>query len=274
MNARLCHGQQYTRIHASYNPSALSIPQGVSSKPTVVQYLGESAPRGKSRKLQKSGNLPEKESRQSSRPPAGIGGALDKGPYPCDICGKRYAQRQGVRRHFREIHDHPNSCSYCAFKWNRPYIYRAHLKTKHHDVLSDAAQDEATPTSHRVVNTTSSPQRQPVLTLAPQHGKQGGTETRRCPLTLPPFAVVEIAPACSPTIQRVDHDSQPIGSAEPTIRRKRQCEDAPKSELLKPALPAGAARPRRVAKSRQYMFCQYISPELAHNGGPCDCFAF
>src|SRR6266566_9731826 len=82
-----------------------------------------------------------------------------------------------------------------------------------------------------VANTASSPQQQPVLTLAPAHGQRGGAETRWCPLTPPPSAAVEVAPARSPAIQCVDHGPQPLGSAEPTIRRKRKREDAPESEL-------------------------------------------
>lgn len=240
MNARLDYGHQYTRVHTTSDPSPPSISQGISSKPTATQYRGESPSRDRSQKLQKSGNVPEKASSQSSRPPAGIGGALSKGPYPCDICGKRYSQRQGVSRHYRAIHGHPNSCSYCDFKWSRPYLYKAHLKTKHRDhrrdAVSDATQDEAMWTSYRVTNTASSPQQQPVLTLTPEHGQRGGpggTETW-CPLTPPPSAAVERAPA----IQRVDHDLQPLGSAEPTIRRKRKREDAPESELRTELLSA------------------------------------
>ena len=228
-SAHLGHGHQYTRVHATSNPSARSILQGISSKPTAVQYQEESASRDTSKKLQKSGNVPEKASSQSSPTPAGIGGALSKKPYPCDICGKRYAQRQGVRRHYREIHGHPNSCSYCNFEWSRPYLYRDHLKTKHRDVVSDAAQDEDTSTSYRVAN-ASPPQQQPVLTLTPER-QRGGTETWRCPLT-PPFAAVEVAPTRSPAAQRVDHEPQPLRSAEPTMRkRKRELEDTRESKL-------------------------------------------
>jgi hypothetical protein len=211
MSARLGHGHQSTCVHTTSDPSAPSISQGTS------------------------GNVTDRASLQSSRPPAGIGGAISKGPYPCDICGKRYAQRQGVRRHYREIHDHPNSCSYCDFKWTRPYLYKAHLEAKHRDGVrvSDAAQEEPT-CNYRVANTTSLPQQQPVLTLTPElseHGQRGGTETWWCSPIPPPSAVVEVTPARLPAIQRVDHDPQPLGSAEPTIRRKRKREDTPESEL-------------------------------------------
>ena len=229
MNARLGHGHQHTRVHTTSNPSAPSVPQCKSSKPAVVQYPGETGSKNRSQKLQKSGNVPGKTSSQSSRPPSDIGGSLNKGPYPCNICGKRYAQRQGVTRHCREIHDHPKSCSYCDFKYCRPYLYQAHLKTRHLDVVSNAAQDKAT-WSYRVANTASSPQQMPVLTLTPEHG-QRGTETWWRPLTPPPSVVVPFAAFRSPAIQRVNHDQQSLGSAEPTIRRKRKREDAPESEL-------------------------------------------
>ena len=85
--------------------------------------------------------------------------------------------------------------------------------------------------NYGVASTASSPQHQPVLTLTPEHGQRGGIETWCCSLTPPPSAAVEVAPVHSPAIQRVDHDSQPLGSAEPTIRRKRKREDAPESEL-------------------------------------------
>ena len=241
MNSHLGHGHHYTRIHATSNPSAPSIPQEISSKPTAVQYLGESASRDRSPKLQKSANAPEKASSQSSRPSAGVGEALIKKPYPCDICGKRYAQQQGVRRHYRATHGHPNSCSYCNFKWSRPYLYLAHLKTKHRNVVSDAAQDEATSTSYRAANTVSSLHQQPVLTLTPEL-QRGGTETWWCPLTPPSVAVdSEVAPACSPATQCVDHDPQPLRSAEPTIRRKRkrEVEDAHESKLRTELLSTG-----------------------------------
>ena len=42
---------------------------------------------------------------------------------------------------------------------------------------------------------------------------------------------VDVAPARSPAIHRVDRNPQSLGSAEPTVRRKRKREDAPESEL-------------------------------------------
>ncbi len=193
MNARLVHGHQYTRFHTTSSPSAPSIPQGISSISPIVQYQGGRASRDRPQKSQKMGNLPEKPSSRSSRRPAGISGTLE-GQYPCDICGKRFAQRQGVSRHYRAAHGHPNMCSYCDFKWSRPYLYKAHLKTKHRDVVSDTAQEEATSTRHRAADTSISPQQQPVFILTPEHNQRGGTEAWWYPITQLASAVVEVTP--------------------------------------------------------------------------------
>jgi hypothetical protein len=224
INAHLGHEHRLTLIHTTSDPSAPSIPRGISSEPTtVLSYLGESASKDKSKKLQKPGNLPQKLSSQSSQPPAGIlGETLNQGPYPCDICGKRYAQPQGVRRHYKERHDHPNSCAYCNFKWSRPYLYRAHLKTKHSDV-SDAAQDEATWTSYRAANhaTSSRQQQQPALTLTPEEGQQGGTKTWSCLLTLLPSAAVEVTPALLPQYNVLITTCSHFGPRTPSLPQRR-----------------------------------------------------
>lgn len=57
--------------------------------------------------------------------------------YSCDICGEKYAQRQGVFRHHRKAHNNPHSCLYCEFKWSRPDQYRTHLEKWHPDVDRD-----------------------------------------------------------------------------------------------------------------------------------------
>ena len=217
------------------NQSPTPIPQDIPSKPTSGLYLGEIASRNGAKNLQKSGNILDKVSSQLSRPLAGTGGALSNGPYMCDICGKRYAQPQGVRRHYREKHGNLNPCKYydCDFKWSRPYVYEAHRKTKHRDAVSNAAQDDATRTSYRVENTAHSPQQHPVLTLTPEHDQRlgGGAETWSTPLTPPPPVAVDVAPARSPAIHRVDRNPQLLGSAEPTKRRKRKREHDPESQL-------------------------------------------
>lgn len=53
-------------------------------------------------------------------------------PFICFDCGKRFALKQSVGRHYRKRHD-PNKClfSSCDFKWGGPYDYRYHLKGEH-----------------------------------------------------------------------------------------------------------------------------------------------
>ena len=194
MNDLLDYDHRYTGIHATFNSSVPLIPQSISRSPTVVQYQEKSVSTDRPHQFQKTGIGLEKASSQSFRQTTGAGGAF-KGPYTCDICGKRFAQSQGVRRHYRAIHN-PSSCSYCDFKWSRPYQYRAHIKKKHRNVISDLAPDEAMWTRrHRVPNTT------------------------KCMREQPSSEVVEV----------VDRDLQPE-SANPAIRMERNREDPPESE--------------------------------------------
>lgn len=193
MNALFDYDHRYSGIYATFNSSAVSTPQGIPRSPTLVQYQDESVSRDRPQQFQKMSTGLEKASSQSFRQPTGAGGS-SKGPYTCDICGKRYAQPQGVRRHYRAKHN-PNSCSYCDFKWSRPYQYRTHIKKKHHDVISDSAPDKAVWTRHGVPNITKSMRKQP----------------------------------SSEVIEVVAHDSQPE-STNPAIRMERNLEDPPESE--------------------------------------------
>lgn len=81
----------------------------------------------------------------SSRPPARLVSGVRKcrkvfkGPYSCDICGKRYEQQQNVLRHRKKDHNDPHSCIVpgCEDKWNRPDEFRAHLINFHPDIDPD-----------------------------------------------------------------------------------------------------------------------------------------
>ena len=65
------------------------------------------------------------------------------GPYSCGVCGDRFAQKQGARRHHREKHQ-PKQCPHChAFKWGRPYLYKKHLKAKHPEIDPEADKLDA-----------------------------------------------------------------------------------------------------------------------------------
>ena len=66
------------------------------------------------------------------------------GPYSCGVCGDRFAQKQGARRHHREKHE-PKQCPHChAFKWGRPYLYKRHLKAEHPEIDPEAGKLDAT----------------------------------------------------------------------------------------------------------------------------------
>jgi hypothetical protein len=60
----------------------------------------------------------------------------------CEACGERYAQQQGLNRHYREKHN-PSSCIYCGASWSRPYQYRDHIEKQHPDVDPDLVLGKA-----------------------------------------------------------------------------------------------------------------------------------
>jgi hypothetical protein len=76
---------------------------------------------------------------RSPRQPLAAGRrAAPERPYSCNVCGKGYAQSQGVRRHQRETHN-ARLCKYClTFEWGRPYRYRQHLVKWHPQAVVDA----------------------------------------------------------------------------------------------------------------------------------------
>ncbi len=55
-------------------------------------------------------------------------------PFKCPKCGKRFAVKQSVGRHYRKRHD-PNPCLFssdgCGFKWGGPSDYGHHLRARH-----------------------------------------------------------------------------------------------------------------------------------------------
>ncbi|KAH9992865.1 hypothetical protein BJV77DRAFT_1067588 [Russula vinacea] len=193
-------------IFATPNFSIPSMPQDVSCTPTAVQYQAESTSRDKPQQLNKTGIGAENASSQPSQRPTDEGEA-PKGPYPA-------------------MHD-PSSCSYCDFKWSRPYQYRAHIKKKHRDVIPDVALNEAMWARRRAAKNARCIQQQPVLTLTPDPGRRMGTETWWGPLTSPPSEVVRATPAHQPAISHVDYGPQP----ESVELGEHKREDASESEL-------------------------------------------
>ena len=102
-----------------YSPASVDRSPNLSALPTFPS--------------EKSEERPVTTSSRSFRRLAGTRGA-SKGPYSCNICGKMYAQPQGVTRHHREAHQ-VSVCMYCGeFNWGRLYQFKRHLKVKHPNV--------------------------------------------------------------------------------------------------------------------------------------------
>ncbi len=71
------------------------------------------------------------------------------GQYSCGVCGDRFAQLQGARRHHREKHE-PSQCPHChAFRWGRLYLFKKHLKMEHPEIDPKTAILDATRRSQR-----------------------------------------------------------------------------------------------------------------------------
>jgi len=144
VNVPLVQGHQYTQSDTTSSNSEFPIPSCV---PTTVQYQEHGELRGLLQQLQKpgKGKGPVVSSPQSSRQPVGTRQARHQAhkPYPCNVCRKKYAQSQGLLRHYREKH-HPMLCGHCgAFEWGRPYLYKEHLQKEHPNVNPDTALREA-----------------------------------------------------------------------------------------------------------------------------------
>jgi hypothetical protein len=113
----------------------------------------------------------------SSRLPRQSAGGLERS-YPCKACGERYAQPQGVNRHYRAKHN-PFSCIYCGINWSRRYQYRDHIKKQHPDVDPDLVLGKA-PGSRRKASAMGKGQ-PPAI----KHDRRIQAVPPRLPLTLP-----------------------------------------------------------------------------------------
>ncbi len=103
----------------------------------ATSRLMERGKRNKPNQSRRIGNKRVEASSRRSRSPRQSAGMreMPERPYLCE-CGKRYAQPQGVNRHYRAKHD-PSSCVICGAKWSRPYQYRDHIEKQHPGVDPD-----------------------------------------------------------------------------------------------------------------------------------------
>ncbi|KAF8496818.1 hypothetical protein F5888DRAFT_367273 [Russula emetica] len=138
MNAPLDHSLQYPEIHATSDFSILSTLLDNYSLPAVAQYQE----RASTEILQQSQNLGAGPTAASSRSPR----KPSEGRYGCSICGLHFAQKRGVTRHYRDVHELEVSlCLHCSgFEWRRRHQLKEHLKEQHPDIHLLAALAEAT----------------------------------------------------------------------------------------------------------------------------------
>lgn len=129
-----------------------------------------------------------------------------KSQFSCNICGKVYAQPQGVTRHHRETHQ-VSKCMYCGvFKWGRPYQLRKHLKEKHPNV--DPGNMPGRPMAfHRKV--TISPRKSPRQRVSPptlELDRWDRAEPHPSLLAPPPSEVAEVTPLSLSVMSSSDYD--------------------------------------------------------------------
>lgn len=108
--------------------------------------------------------------------------------YLCSTCGQDFAQKQGVTRHNRDVHE-VSSCLHCnGFKWHRRYQLKKHLEKAHPDVHVPTALAEATKYRRRTTMTKNRLQ-------GPQYHQRSSNKPLPQPLT--------------PVVSCVAYDPQP-----------------------------------------------------------------
>ena len=219
---------KYVGVNKIPDDSVPSPFHGVTREPTSVQ-IHQRAPHDQPQKIQKTGNRPTATSWQSGRQPTTINGAHRR-RYLCTICGKGYAQRQGVTRHQREVHK-TNSCRHCrAFQWGRPYLLREHLERRHPDIDPDTELEEVNRNSRKTTISTTHLPREWVLPPALEHSRQVSVESQLRPPTLSLPPVKNFPPVSPNAFQDVDDCLQP-NLAEPAIMKNNH-EGAQQLEAL------------------------------------------
>ncbi|KAH9961057.1 hypothetical protein BC827DRAFT_1155500 [Russula dissimulans] len=185
-------GNQYSQSGTTSNTS---VPSGTSRVPAIMQYQEQRTSQAQHRQLHQLGKRKKhaaSSSQSARRPTSACGLGARNRPYSCDICGKAYAQRQGLGRHRRETHD-AKSCKHCGtFRWGRPYVFKKHIQEWHPGVNPDAALKEAMGAGRGFPSVTRYPsplQRD----IPPEHDRRTCAEFLPHPLT-PLHQVARTAP--------------------------------------------------------------------------------
>lgn len=218
---------QYAPVDTAHNFPASSNFPAISRAPIAVQCQQQSASRDELRRLQISRKGHAATTSRSHRRKTGMRGA-PKRPYPCDICGKAYAQPQGVTRHHREAHQ-VSVCIYCGiFRWGRPYQLRKHLKEQHPNVDPDTVLGGPIGSRRKVAQISKYSPQQRVSTL--EHDRRGRDEPRLCPQAPLPSDVAEVTLLSPPHIMSSLGYDPPTKPVEPM--NTRQAHEDPRDLLL------------------------------------------
>lgn len=201
--------QKYAPIDTAHDFSTSSNFPTISCTPIAVQFQQQSTSRNELRPFQTSKKGHAATTSRPSRRRTGIRGTT-KRPYSCDICGNAYAQRQGVTRHHREVHQ-VSMCIYCRnFRWGRPYQLRKHLKEQHPDVDPNTVLGGPMGSRRKVTHISKSSPKQRFSTVQVEHDRRGRDEPRLCPQAPLPSGVAEATLLFPPPVtSSLDYDPEP-----------------------------------------------------------------
>ncbi len=226
MNTFSDHSHPYTRVRTIPGSSVPStLPPDIYRTPTVAQHQEQRAPGVMSQQSKKYGKGPTTVPPRSLLQPNEKRGT-PQGRYWCRICGRDFAQPQGVTRHHRDTHE-AGLCIYCGvFKWGRPYRLREHIKKKHPGLHPDVALEEAAETRYGVTNNTKYFPQPCALPSTSEHTRLDCAETQRLCPSSPPGAMVNVAPGSPPAMSMPSASNNPPATSAVPILKKCKLEDA------------------------------------------------
>ncbi len=187
--------------------------------PTAVHYQ-ERASIKISQRSQNLGKCPSAASSRSPlRPDEGREASPGRDRYWCSICGRDFAQKRGVTRHHRDVHE-VSSCLHCSdFEWHRRPELKEHIEEQHPDIHVSAALAEATRRRRIYTIIQKRLQGQNGSPPAIEYDGSSWGESPPQPPTPPLASVLEAAPVSSPAMSCAAYDPQPEPTEPTTTTR-------------------------------------------------------
>jgi len=213
----------------------------------ATSSLMERGTRKKPNQSRRTRNERVEASSRSPRQSAGMREMLER-PYPCKACGERYAQPQGVNRHYRAKHD-PSSCIYCGARWSRRYQYRDHIEKQHPGVDPDLILGKAARSRRKA--TVIGREQPPAI----KHDRRIQAVSLQPPLTLPAPAAAKATHVPS-TLSSTGKDAQPVNDVVDHASR------------LPPARPGGSTTPDRSSRAVTALIPALPPPVGGYYGSP------